>query len=119
MVTGTPAANVHYMNRKGERIIMAVILVAVSLVLFAAFVAPYLVNRPVDPVNVCKSNLRQIDGAVQGWAIENHKDTNAVPTWNDILPYIKKALKCPSGGTYTLGSPSRMPTCSIREHNIE
>jgi hypothetical protein len=107
------------MNRKRDTIVMAAIIVIVGIVLFAAFVVPYLANRPLNsPINSCRNNLRQIDGATQGWAMKNHKDTNAVPTWNDILPYMKYTPKCPSGGNYTLGSLSRMPTCSIPEHLI-
>ena len=65
--------------------------------------------------NHCINNLRQIDGAKQQWALENHKDTNAIPTIADVAPYLKnnKFLVCPQGGKYTLGRVDEDPTCSI------
>jgi len=65
----------------------------------------------------CISNLRQIDGAVQQWALENSKDTNAVPRVEDIAAYLKDSIpKCPAGGTYLLNSVGMVPTCTIPGH---
>ena len=65
----------------------------------------------------CISNLRQIDGAVQQWALENSKDTNAVPRVEDIAAYLKDSIpKCPAGGTYMLNSVGMAPTCTIPGH---
>lgn len=108
------------MKNKGDRIAAALTFIIASLIL-VAFAVPNWGDgkRRISPVTWCINNLRQIDGSTQQWAIENHKDMNAVPTWNDILPYMKSPPKCPSGGTYTLGSVSRMPTCSIAKHQAE
>ena len=107
------------MNRKGERIAAALTFVVAGLILVAFAVPNWTGRRHISPLNECINNLRQIDGATQAWTMENHKDTNAIPTWNDIHPYLKSPPKCPSGGTYALGSVSRMPTCSISEHQTE
>jgi len=72
--------------------------------------------RDGNPANPCINNLRQIDGATQQWAIEHHKDTNAVPTWDDLRPYIRNTLSCPAGGTYTLGPVGGLPACSVPAH---
>jgi hypothetical protein len=53
----------------------------------------------------CVANLRSIDGAVQAWALENHKTTNDIPTWSDLRPYLNPQFKCPAGGQYTLARP--------------
>jgi len=68
----------------------------------------------------CLNNLRQIDGAKQQWALQNKKNTGAVPTATDIAPYLKaKALpKCPAGGTYSLNSVGVVPTCTIPGHAL-
>jgi hypothetical protein len=80
---------------------------------------PWLQNKPVRaPINSCINNLRVIYGATQQWAADHQKDTNAVPTWGDLEPYLKMKLKCQAGGVYTLGSPGRPPTCSIPKHQI-
>ena len=64
----------------------------------------------------CVNNLRQIDGATSQWATEHHKDTNAVPTWEDLHPYLRQALTCPAGGNYTLGPAGGLPACSVPAH---
>jgi hypothetical protein len=61
----------------------------------------------------CVSNLRNLDGATQQWAMENHKTTNVVPSWDAIRPYLRQTPVCPNGGTYTLGRFHEPPRCSI------
>src|SRR5262249_11226684 len=58
-------------------------------------------------INICINNLRQIDGAIQQWALENSKPPNARVTMADIEPYLKnKPLTCPANGFYTLNTVS-------------
>jgi hypothetical protein len=71
--------------------------------------------------NACINHLRQIDAAKNEWALENNKTVGAVPTAQDIAPYIKLDADgnipgCPSGGTYTIGAVGVNPTCSIPGH---
>ena len=71
--------------------------------------------------NQCINNLRQIDAAKNQWALENNKTVGAVPTAQDIAPYIKLDANgnipgCPSGGAYTIGAVGIPPTCSIPGH---
>ena len=71
--------------------------------------------------NACINNLRQIDAAKNQWALENNKTVGAVPTAQDIAPYVKLDANgnisgCPSGGTYTIGAVGVPPTCSIPGH---
>jgi hypothetical protein len=63
----------------------------------------------------CVNNLRQLEGAKEEWALENHKDgdTSAVPAWQDIQPYLNHKLTCPDGGTYILGRVGELPRCSL------
>ncbi len=70
--------------------------------------------------SVCINHLRQIDGASQQCALENKLNASDVVTEEQILPYLrgKEAFRCPSGGTYTFGSLTNMPTCSIPGHAI-
>jgi hypothetical protein len=75
----------------------------------------------------CINALRMIDGAKIEWAIEHNAGTNIVPTLNDLRPYIRLVgdrddlgwLKCPEGGTYTIGRIGEFPQCSIANHNME
>jgi hypothetical protein len=67
----------------------------------------------------CINNLRQLEGAKQQWALEFHKGTNDVPTWDDLRPILKPKLSCPRGGTYSLGRMGELPSCSISEHTVQ
>jgi uncharacterized protein (DUF3084 family) len=68
--------------------------------------------------NACINNLRQIYAAKQEWALESNKGVDAIPTAQDLLPYIVGEIfpVCPSGGTYTIGAVGVSPICSIPGH---
>jgi chromosome segregation ATPase len=70
--------------------------------------------------NACINNLRQIDAAKQQWALEKNKTPEAIPTVQDLLPYLKDGAfpVCPSGGTYTLNAVGELPSCSIPGHAL-
>jgi uncharacterized protein (DUF3084 family) len=72
----------------------------------------------VANANACIANLREIDAAKQQWALEKAKGNDAVPTAQDLLPYLKDGVfpTCPDGGTYTLNAVGELPTCSIQGH---
>jgi regulator of replication initiation timing len=69
-------------------------------------------------LNACINNLRQIDAAKQQWALENDKPANAIPTAQDLLPYLPGGIfpVCPAGGAYTINAVSVPPTCSVPGH---
>jgi hypothetical protein len=72
-------------------------------------------------LNTCINFLRQIDGAKQQWALENQKPPNAIPTANDLAPYLRNGtagIVCPSGGTYSINAVNVLPTCTIPGHAI-
>ena len=76
-----------------------------------------LTDRSTKPEVACFSNLRTIDGAEQQWALEQHKTTNDVPTWNDLQSYLRYTnFVCPAGGTYKLARIGEPPSCSVSEH---
>jgi hypothetical protein len=63
--------------------------------------------------NRCINNLRLIDTAESQWALDHNKKTGAVPTVDDLLPYLKdhRMPECPDGGVYTLHPVGSEPTC--------
>jgi hypothetical protein len=73
---------------------------------------------PAAQLNACINNLRQIDAAKQQWALENDKTAYAVPSAQDLLPYLSNLVfpVCPSGGTYTINAVGVPPTCSVPGH---
>ena len=69
----------------------------------------------------CISNLLQIDGAKQEWAVENKKQTTDTPTAQELEKYLRRSLttlKCPAGGVYTINAAGEKPTCSIPQHEL-
>ena len=75
--------------------------------MLAAIAIPNMVKaRNTAQANACINNMRQIDNAIQQFAVENNKtDTDAV-TATDIKSYIKgnEMPQCPAGNKdYVLG----------------
>jgi hypothetical protein len=68
----------------------------------------------------CQANLRMLEGAKQQWALENNVgEDHAPPTEADLAPYLKGGfdnVKCPKGGTYTIGDLQTPADCSYPGH---
>jgi hypothetical protein len=108
-------------GNEAQKVKILLVGILVALVLLPIIIPEFLHARSVAHMNSCINHLAQIDGAKQTWAQKNHKNANDVPTWNDLRPYFGRGsdfttLVCPDGGTYTLGSLSEAPKCSIRGH---
>jgi regulator of replication initiation timing len=75
---------------------------------------------PDDAQALCIRNLHLIDSAKQAWAVDNSKDATDVPTAQDLLPYLRGGVMptCPSGGSYTIGAMSDLPSCSVPGHAL-
>jgi hypothetical protein len=75
-------------------------------------------NCCTSPEGACLNTLNEIDGAKEAWANEQHKTTKDTPTLEDLRRYfaIPVPMKCPSGGTYTIGRIGEPPNCSVPEH---
>ena len=98
------------------------IMIVVTLIgLLATIAIPNWVHaRSVSQASACINNLRQIDGAVQQWALENRQAGGASPQSSDVLKYLKNDVTCPAGGTsstftdsYQLNGVTNKPTCKI------
>ncbi len=92
----------------------AFVFLAVGLAVVAGVALPSLLRaRHTPAMNACVNNLRQLDGAKDQWRLQNHKTTNDVATWQDLLPYLRQKPGCPQGGTYILGRVGEPPRCSL------
>ena len=82
-----------------------------GLLVFLALVGIALPNfikaRATRAKNPCIASLKQIDGAVQQWALENKKTTTDTCSLSDptLLAYLKGSVLpvCPDGGRYLPG----------------
>jgi len=103
----------------GKARILTVLTVLILVGFVVIVVVPdFVAGTRFRQANACVSNLRQIDAAKNQWALENGKTNGTLVTENDIKPYIMlntngDFLKCPLGGTYTIGRVGEDPKCSI------
>jgi type II secretory pathway pseudopilin PulG len=88
----------------------------------AAIAIPNFIRaRATSQANACINNLRQIDGAINLWALEAGKSNGAsVVNVQTVNAYIKlnragSVPGCPAGGTYTTFSVGSTPQviCSL------
>jgi len=73
--------------------------------------------------NACIVNLKQIDGAVQQWALEYRKATGDPYSLQDpkLLQFLKGSILpiCPQGGVYSPGrNVGAVPACSVPGHAL-
>jgi prepilin-type N-terminal cleavage/methylation domain-containing protein len=105
----------------GFTLVEIMIVVAIIGLLCAIAIPNFVHARETSQANACINNMRQIDGAIQEFAIETGKkvgDTINFPT--DLTPYIKLNAgnlipSCPANGNYSLNPVGATPSvmCSL------
>jgi len=109
-------------SSKGFTLVEIMIVVAIISLLAAIAIPNFVKARETSQQNACLSNLRQLDGAAQTWALENNKTSSDTYTLSILKPYLKldslgNLPVCPAKGTYSPGVVvSNPPTCTIPGH---
>ena len=93
-------------RKSGFTLVEIMIVVAIIGLLAAIAIPNFIKARATSQANACINNLRQIDGAINEWALETGQSTGAaIASTQTISAYVKlnsasSVPGCPGGGTY-------------------
>ncbi|HEY3761388.1 MAG TPA: type II secretion system protein [Verrucomicrobiae bacterium] len=106
----------------GAFTLVEIMIVVAIIGLLAVIAIPnFMRARSKSQQNACINNLRQIDSAINEWAMETGQITGATIGGVDVISaYIKLNASssvpgCPGGGTYATGQVAVVPqvTCTL------
>ena len=100
-------------------LVEVMIVVSIIGLLAAVSIPNYVKTREVSHRKACMSNLKQLEGAVQNWALETRQNSGTQIVSDALFGptnYIRKIIVCPAGGNpynYGIVGEPRHVTCVL------
>ena len=109
--------------KRAFTLVEIMIVVLIIGILLAIAVPNFIRAREQSRAKACSANLKQIDSAVQQYAMDNKLAIGATaPVYTTLAPaagaaatstnYLKSLPACPSSGAYSQATIDVSPTCS-------
>ena len=116
-------------QKSGFTLVEIMIVVAIIGLLAAIAIPNFLKARSTSQQNACINNLRQIDGAIQQWALESKAKVTDPVTGPNIQPYLGRGSSgslpfCPLDSqkgfntSYTIVNASTPPKCRLQDGGV-
>ncbi len=107
----------------GFTLVEIMIVIAIIGMLAAVAIPNFVKAREKAQTTACISNLQQLEGAINTWALSNKKGSGDAVTMDDIknsgfirLDASGNIPGCPGGGTYSVTTVDANPTCTMPGH---
>jgi prepilin-type N-terminal cleavage/methylation domain-containing protein len=109
-----PALKRERQNGKGFTLIEIMIVIAIISLIMSIAIPYFIKYRSDSQAKACITNLKELDGAKQLWALDYKKSSTDTPVWGELIGsagYIKNAIQCPTGVGYDIRSVEEKPLC--------